>query len=156
MFEVHSTILELLQHRCTQGESAAETKVAEASCWWCKQSCVWLCFFEKLSSSFEKCRFPKARNVCVLYFTGMTWCIIWACCRLSFYYKSFFVWRTFRICRSSWTRRSPLREVHSFKNLSQDFHYLPQGFSERSKEQKKMLKKERQRQLAKAEIAKKR
>ena len=53
-------------------------------------------------------------------------------------------------------RRSPLREVHSFKNLSQDFHYLPQGFSERSKEQKKMLKKERQRQLAKAEIAKKR
>lgn len=78
--------------------------------------------FEKFSSSFDKCPFPESRNVCVSYVTSMTWCIIWACCFLSFYYKSLFVWRTFRICRSSWTRRSPVREVYSFKNLSQDFH----------------------------------
>ena len=58
MFDVHSTILELLQHRCTQGESAAETKVAEASCWWCKQSCVWLWFFIEVFQQFRQVPVP--------------------------------------------------------------------------------------------------
>ena len=58
MFDVHSTILELLQHRCTQGESAAETKVAEASCWWCKQSCVWLWFFIEVFQQFGQVPVP--------------------------------------------------------------------------------------------------
>ena len=71
MFDVHSTILELLQHRCTQGESAAETKVAEASCWWCKQSCVWLCFYRSFPAVSTSSRFPTSGNVCVLPYDCM-------------------------------------------------------------------------------------